>query len=166
MAYGFHLGINYIYYYCRFTTAIFIFSTFSISAGPTSIYYWGIFCLLGQTWGCGNCCYCAPLVFALNTWAFISLLPLSFSSSLLLFFQCLFKFVTLLYYCFVLVKVLDIVHTLLSKIWKEYLRSPELSNFTLSKNIENRAKCPLALAYTLYLHKSCRLHILDWELGT
>jgi len=40
-----------------------------------------------------------------------------------------------------------VVYTLLSKIQKGHLGSPELSSFVLFKNMENRAEQSLALAY-------------------
>jgi len=50
--------------------------------------------------------------------------------------------------------LLDTVHTLLSEIWKGYLKHSELSNFVLSENAENRIEQPSALAYVLYLYES------------
>ena len=38
------------------------------------------------------------------------------------------------------IRVLDAVHTLLFKIQRKHLKSLELSNYTLSKNIEGKAK--------------------------
>jgi len=62
---------------------------------------------------------------------------------------------------FLIFFLLDIVYILLFKIWKEYLRSPELSNYALSKNVKSRSEQPLASAYILYLYKLYRLYILD-----
>jgi len=62
--------------------------------------------------------------------------------------------------------MLDMVCTLLFEIQKEYLRSSELSNFTLSENIEDRAEQSLISVYVWYLYKSHKLHISDQRLGT
>jgi len=62
--------------------------------------------------------------------------------------------------------VLNIVCTLLSEVQKEHLRSSELSNFTLSESIKDKAEQPLASAYMLYLYELHKSHISDQELGT
>jgi len=62
-------------------------------------------------------------------------------------------------------KWLKVVHTLLSETWKEDLGCFRTKWFALSKNTEDRAEWPLALAYVLYLYKLHWLHILDQELG-
>ena len=61
---------------------------------------------------------------------------------------------------------MDAIHILLSKILKGHFKSPKLSNFALSKNTEDKAKQPLALAYILHLYKLHGSYISDWELGT
>ena len=66
-----------------------------------SIYYW-IFYILGHTWGYDTYCLFTSSVFILGTRFLVSFLPLNLFSSLLLSFQCLSKFVVLLYYCSIL----------------------------------------------------------------
>ena len=60
--------------------------------------------------------------------------------------------------------ILDTVYTLLSEIQKEHLKSSELSNFVLFKNVEDRSEYSLASAYMLYLYKLHKSHISDQEL--
>jgi len=61
--------------------------------------------------------------------------------------------------------VLNLVHTLWSKIQKRYLRSLELSSFALSENVEDRAKWPLASTYVLYLYRLYGSYIFGLETG-
>ena len=49
---------------------------------------------------------------------------------------------------------------------EEYLRSLELSNFVLSKNMEDKMEQPSAGAYILHFYESHRSHILYQELET
>jgi len=82
-----------------YTITMFVFSTSSIRAGFTSAYYWGISCLLGQTWGYGNCCLGAFALFNLRACGFCSHCPLNISFSLLLSLQFLSNAIALLYHC-------------------------------------------------------------------
>ena len=87
---------------------IFILFTSSIKVGPASTYYWETSYFLSQTWGYNIYYYCTPAIFAtifcLGVKNTISLLSLNLSSSCLLSLQCLSKFVTLSYYCLILLR--------------------------------------------------------------
>ena len=106
------------------------------------------------------------LIFAI-LWTYIYIYILGFVLSLTHIYYILHSLyivlVNILYNSrgFLIFFLLDIVYILLFKIWKGHLRSPELSNYALSKNVKSRSEQPLALAYILYLYKLYRLYILD-----
>ena len=60
--------------------------------------------------------------------------------------------------------VLDVVHILLSKIWKEHLRYLELSRLYYLKMQKMEIEQHLALACVLHLYKSHWSHILNQKL--
>jgi len=60
--------------------------------------------------------------------------------------------------------VLDVVHILLSKIWKEHLRYLELSRLYYLKIQKMEIEQHLALACVLRLYKSHWSHILNQKL--
>ena len=77
---------------------MFVLSTSSIRVGLIGTCYWGIFCLLGQTWDHENYCHCILLLFCLGASAPLSLHPFNLSSFLLLSLQFLSRVIALLYY--------------------------------------------------------------------
>ena len=81
------------------TISAFILSTPSIRVGPVSAHCWGASCFFGQTWGCGICYRCIPVLFNLEASSSCFFFFLKFFSSCLLSLQFLSKAIALSYHC-------------------------------------------------------------------
>ena len=98
MAYGLHWE-NPALCYWEHTITVFVLFTSSIRASTVKTYCWGISCLLGQTWGHGNCCLCVSWLFDLEASALLSFCFLNLFFFLLLSLQFLSNAMAWLYHC-------------------------------------------------------------------